>query len=932
MTQALTYGPLDMDSKQMSDAQPLALVSRQAAREGIVLLRNHDKVLPITQSDKIALFGRCQIDTYRSGTGSGGAVNVAYAVNALEGIRSNADLNFDQELAAIYQQWVKQHPFDDGGGGWASEPWFQHEMPLDQQLVEQAATRANKAVVFIGRTAGEDKDNADQVGSYRLTELEQNMLTQVTRYFQHVIVVLNTTNIMDMSWLNNTDNKHAIKGVLYAWAGGMEGGHGLADILSGQFSPSGRLTDTIAYQLSDYPSSTNFGGSKRNCYAEDIYVGYRYFETFKPEAVQFPFGAGLSYTEFAHQLVHFSSTGEGAARTLHFDIEVRNVGEIYASKEVVQIYLQAPQGKLGRANRALVGFTKTDTIEPGQKQQVRVSVSLTSMATYDDAGATGHKSCYLLEAGAYRFYLGGDVRSAQQLDAIYELEQLLVVEQLTQACAPSYPFERMYPIQAESQDKYQIGYQAVPLRENNPADYIIANLPQPLAVTGNQGIQLMDVKNGQADLDAFVAQMTPEQLATLVRGEGMCSPKVTPGTASAFGGVSNSLFQLGIPVACAADGPSGIRMDSGHKASQIPIGTSLGCTWNSELNEKLLYLVGLEMRSYNIDTLLGPGINIHRHPLNGRNFEYFSEDPLITGAMAAAQCRGLSRAGVSGTLKHYAGNDQESYRQDVDAVVSERALREIHIKPFEIAVKQGKASSIMTAYNPVNGYWAASNYDLNTLILRQEWGFDGIVMTDWWAKMNHPIKGGEASKTYTAAMVRSQNDLYMVVEHEGAERNVMQDDIHDALVSGELTLAELQRSAINICRFLTRAPVMQRPLQAYQAVKSIQPLIQPKQGDVFSIESPLELQTKHDQSILLQVATQGRYQFKAMMSLDRDSLAQSTCSLMLNGEFAMTFSVHGTSGESVWVEGLEVELSPGIYELDLVFVKPGLKLERLIFV
>ncbi|CAH0529845.1 Beta-hexosaminidase [Vibrio hippocampi] len=925
----------------MSEAQnSLVVISRQAAREGIVLLQNRDQILPVTSDDKLALFGRCQIDTYRSGTGSGGAVNVNYAVNAVDGLRANASVAVDEELATLYHDWVAKHPFDDGGGGWASEPWFQHEMPLDDLTVQQAALRANKAVVFIGRTAGEDQDNADQPGSYRLTDLELAMLSQVTHHFEQVVVVLNTTNIMDMSWLTTLDNSNSIKAVLYSWAAGMEGGHALADILSGDFSPSGRLTDSIAYNLSDYPSSANFGHSEHNCYAEDIYVGYRYFETFKPEAVQFPFGAGLSYTEFEHHLVNFSATGIGAEKVLHFDISVRNIGVQFASKEVVQLYLQAPQGLLGRPTRALIGFVKTDTIEPGQAQQLRLSVPVASMAAYDDAGQTGHLSCYVLEAGEYHFYLGGNVRSAKAVDAIYDLEQLLVVEQLQEACAPKVAFKRMHPLAKESQPQdgrqkdskqnYRISYQPVALRQQDPAEYIIANLPQTMVVTGDKGIKLIDVKQGRADLASFVAQMTPAELATIVRGEGMCSPKVTPGTASAFGGVSDSLFELGIPVACAADGPSGIRMDSGHKATQIPIGTLLGCTWNQPLNEALLYLVGMEMRSYQIDTLLGPGINIHRHPLNGRNFEYFSEDPLITGAMAAAQCRGLARAGVTGTLKHYAGNDQESYRQDVDAVVSERALREIHIKPFEMAVKQGNARSIMTAYNPVNGYWAASNYDLNTRILREEWGFDGIVMTDWWAKMNHAISGGVADKTYTSAMVRSQNDLYMVVEHEGAERNAMHDDTLQALQQGELTLGELQRSAMNICRFLMDTPAMQRPLVAYQAVKSIAPLSKQPEGEVFDVAHPLVLQTKRDQALSLIVDNKRRYRFSAQVSLNRNSLAQSTCSLMLNGEFLMTFSVHGTDGESVMVEGLEVELSAGFYTLDIVFVKPGLKLEKLL--
>ncbi|MGL4372908.1 MAG: glycoside hydrolase family 3 protein, partial [Turicibacter sp.] len=333
-------------------------------------------------------------------------------------------------------------------------------------------------------------------------------------------------------------------------------------------------------------------------------------------------------------------------------------------------------------------------------------------------------------------------------------------------------------------------------------------------------IKLQDVKKGLASLEDFVAQLSNEELATIVRGEGMSSPKVTPGTAAAFGGVSHPLLAYGIPVACAADGPSGIRMDSGHKATQVPIGTLLACSWNLELVEDLYTFEGRELVSNQIDTLLGPGINIHRHPLNGRNFEYFSEDPLITGRFAAAVTSGIKTGGSCATVKHFACNDQEAARVDVDSVVSERALREIHLKGFEMAVKDGGAVSIMTSYNPINGHWAASNYDLNTTILRGEWDYSGIVMTDWWAKMNHPMTAGAAGKEYTSYMVRAQNDLYMVVENNGAQSNVANDDTKEALANGSLTVGELQRCAMNICRFVMNALVFDREMTESEAIKT----------------------------------------------------------------------------------------------------------------
>ncbi len=919
-----------MNDNQISQAQKkLIPVSRQAAAEGVVLLRNNDAVLPLKENDTLSLFGRCQIDTYRSGTGSGGAVNVPYAISALEGLRKNNKVRLNEELVELYQDWVALHPFDDGGGGWAAEPWFQQEMPLSDKLVKRAASTSNKAMVFIGRTAGEDQDNSDQPGSYRLTEEEMNMVAKVNRYFSDVIVVMNVTNIMDMAWLNTIENNTSIKAVLYSWAAGMEGGHGLADIISGTQSPSGKLTDSIAYHLSDYPSSGNFGRKDRNIYVEDIYVGYRYFETFCPEAVQFEFGAGLSYTEFRRDLTEFTIEGQGADAILNFDIEVTNLGREFDGKEVVQLYVEAPQGGLGKPTRVLVGFTKTQSLEPRASESVRISVPVASLASYDDSGVTGHRSCYVLEEGTYQFYLGESVRNALPINAAFELDEVLVVEVLNEACAPIHEFERLKPALKNDNGTYMLSYEAVPKRTISLAQRIKAKMPRTLKLTGDLGIKLTDVKQAKASLEDFVAQMSPEQLATIIRGEGMCSPKVTPGTAAAFGGVSDSLFEFGIPVVAAADGPSGIRMDSGHKATQVPIGTLLGCTWNSMLSEELFYLIGQELRANQIDTLLGPGINIHRHPLNGRNFEYFSEDPFLTGVLAAAQTRGLNKAGVSGTIKHYAANDQETARVDADSVMSERALREIHIKPFEIAVKQGQASSVMTSYNPVNGHWTASNYDLNTTILRNEWGYTGIVMTDWWAKMNDPIEAGEESKTFTSFMVRAQNDLYMVVENDGAESNLGGDDTLQALEKGSITLGELQRNVMNICRFLIATPAMDRPLKRYEPIRTF--AAQPVNTSelIYSVDEDIVLNAKVNTSVVIEIAESGVYKFNGTMSYDRDSLAQSSCSLFLNGVFSMTLPIHGTNGESITVEGLKVKLKPGFYTLDINFVKPGLELERL---
>jgi len=348
----------------------LAELGRIAAAQGAVLLKNEEKTLPIRNQEKVSVFGRIQIDYYRSGTGSGGAVNVPYATNLLDSLRESDRVQVNEALAQVYSDWRLANPFDNGGGGWAAEPWCQKEMPLSDELVKSAADASDKAIVVLGRTAGEDKDNSKDPGSYLLTEGETEMLDKVARHFDKVIVVLNVANIIDLGWLEKPEWKDSIKAVIYVWQGGMEGGRAAADVLTGVVTPSGKLSDTVAWQIADYPSDANHGDLKENVYEEDIYVGYRYFETFAPEKVQFPFGFGLSYTEFALRPLGATVTEKG----LTVEAEVENIGEEYNGREVVQVYLEAPQGKLGRPAKELVGFAKTSILECGKKQTVTIEV------------------------------------------------------------------------------------------------------------------------------------------------------------------------------------------------------------------------------------------------------------------------------------------------------------------------------------------------------------------------------------------------------------------------------------------------------------------------------------------------------------------------------------------------------------------------------
>ena len=770
--------------------------------EGIVMLKNENNALPLDTDKEVAVFGRIQFHYYKSGTGSGGMVNVTKVVNILDGLIDNG-VKVNEKLLDTYRKWDKENPFDLGEG-WGGEPWSQKEMPLDEGLVRETAKSCETAIVIIGRTAGEEQDNRLEAGSYLLSDDEIEMLTVVRENYKKVVLLLNVGNIIDMTDINRI----APDAVLYVWQGGMTGGKGTADVLTGKVSPSGKLPDTIAYKASDYPSDANFGREEnRDIYAEDIYVGYRYFETFAKEKVLYPFGFGLSYTEFEIKTEKAEIT-EGAVK---LSVSVKNIGS-YKGKEVIEVYCEAPQGRLGKAARVLCGFEKTKELVPQEEQVVEIAVDIAKLASYDDSGVTGNKSCYVLEAGEYKFYVGSDVRSAEYACS-FEQGEDLVTERLTQSLAPVESFERIKPVYEGG--AFSIGREAVPVSEVDESARRLEKLPKEIAYTGDKGIKLWDVKNGKNTMDEFIAQLSDYDLSCIIRGEGMGSPRVTAGTASAFGGVSENLNGFGIPAGCCSDGPSGMRLDCGTKAFSLPNGTMIASSFNKELTSELFTFMGLEMAANKVDCLLGPGMNIHRHPLNGRNFEYFSEDPFLTGKMAAAELKGMAGAGVTGTIKHFCANNRETNRHFIDSVVSERALREIYLKGFEIAVKEGGASSVMTTYGRVNGLWTAGNFDLNTVILREEWGFKGFTMTDWWANIN--VRGKEPDKTDLAAMARAQNDVYMVCPD--GEKN--DDNTLVALENGGIERCELQRNAANICGFLLHTNALKRAEGIGDTVKVI---------------------------------------------------------------------------------------------------------------
>lgn len=902
---------------------------RALIAEGSVLLKN-EGVLPLEKGEKVAVFGRCQINTYYSGMGSGGLVNRSYQVSILEGLKNADHAVIDPIVEETYCKWVEENPYDDGNQVWAQEPWSQKEMPFTD-LAMEAAKRNTKAIVILGRTAGEDKDAAYKPGSYLLTDAEKAMIQKVADAFENVIVVFNIAATMDMSFLEDARYHGHLKGAIHCWHGGQETGNGIADVLCGIKVPSGKMPDVISYHINDHYSTRHFGHEFTNQYVEDIYVGYRYLETFCPERVQFPFGHGLSYTTF--EIKAGTAVKNEETKNVEFDVCVKNTGDTYSAKEVVQVYVEAPQGKLGKAVRVLAAFQKTAELAPGEEVTLHFAIPEYNYASYDDSGVTGYPYAYVLEEGTYHFHVGNSSRGTKELvfaNGENVLAETVVVEQLEQVLAPVEEFERIRPVACDG--KFVIGKESVPVNKTDLLARIEERIPEAVEITGDRGFKLKDAAEGKCTWKEFIAQLELNDLATIVRGEGMANPKVTPGTGGALAGVSDRLLYYGIPLICGSDGPNGVRMDSGSHATQTPIGGLLASSWNEDMIADMFAYIGEECKREEIDILFGPGMNLHRSPLNGRNFEYFSEDPYLNGKIAAAYTRGIHRAGAFCSLKHFAGNSQEDNRHYVDCVASERALRELYLKGFEIAVKEGHAGVIMTAYCPINGYWTATNYDLTTTVLRKEWGFDGIVITDWWAKLNHVVNRGIPNIQDTASLIRAQNDFYCVVENYGAQFNANNDNTLEEYEKGNLTLAEMQRNAENICRFATRTFAFQRPVDKGGKTLTYKPLEEPvacEMKHVMNAENGCHVDFTKENKQLLQVEEDSLYEVWFSYRCKGYGVTQSSMNVTMNDERFLTLVVNGTGNKWRKVRLLNVKLDKGTYVVEGRFPKAGMDTEGL---
>ena len=742
--------PLGKEGRRVTGSREHIELSRRAASEGMVLLKNQGDLLPFHTGQKLAVFGKACVDYVKGGGGSGD-VTVAYTRNLMEGLKikeQEGKVEVFWPAARYYEKEIRDQYAQGYCPGMTVEP----EVP--EELLTQAKAFTDTAIITICRYSGEGWDRksiADKAfaggdqslaqlsakifenGDFCLTEAEKKMVEKVKTAFPHVAVVLNVGGMLDTSWFKEDET---ISAVLLAWQGGIEGGLAAADILCGDVNPSGKLTDTFAGTLEDYPSSESFHESLDYVnYEEDVYVGYRYFESFPQakEKVIYPFGYGLSYTTFEISVKDLKVEKDKVS----VKAEVTNLGK-RAGKEVVQVYYSAPQGKLGKPALELGAFEKSRLLAPGESQTMLLEFPVSSMGSFDDMGKIS-RSAYVLEAGNYSFYVGNSAENLEKWGEPWNLGEDRIICQLTSKAAPYHLPKRltgdgsyeMLPERKLEPEPLGLPEQDMDLLEGmEPADRGYGQRIRREMKASEKHL-LREVAEGKLSLEKFMEQLSDRDLAELLGGQP------NTGVANTYG--MGNLREYGVPNVMTADGPAGLRIKPQCHVytTAWPCATMLACTWNTRLVEEIGAAGASEVKENNIGIWLTPAMNIHRSPLCGRNFEYYSEDPLVAGKMGAAMVRGIQSQHVAASVKHFACNNKESNRKDSDSRVSERALREIYLKGFEIVVKESDPWTIMSSYNLINGHRASENKDLLTGILRDEWGFKGIVTTDWWTRGEH---------------------------------------------------------------------------------------------------------------------------------------------------------------------------------------------------
>ena len=761
--------PLGKDGQMLTGSKEHTNLALKVASEGAVLLKN-EGALPLKPNSKVALFGVGSID-YIAGGGGSGFVYSKYIKDIKEGFENNGIELFEDSLKFYYDYALPK--LDQLNIG---TYLFEPEVP--QELVDKASDFCDTAVITLHNFSGENYDRKPEEGQFYITKNDKKLIEQATSVFKNTIIVLNNSGIMDLSFIAEN---YKITGAILGGFGGMEGAQAIADILLGKVNPCGKLVDTYAKGHLSYPSANTYheSGIMENhkdigpdrgikndyvCYYEDIYVGYRYFATIpgKNEDVIYPFGFGLSYTDFD---IKFVSAKEENG---NFEIKamVKNIGKT-AGKEVLQLYLEAPQGKLGKSKISLVAFAKTKLLAINEEQELTLKFTEYDIASYDDLGKI-KKSAYVLEKGEYKFLLGNSSANLEAIDYTYSLEDDKVIKELTQKCPPNSLSKRLL-----SDGSYE-ELPSFPI--NEPEIKVEKNPYEPF--TPEKIIKFEEVLNGEVPLDKFIAQLEINDLIYLLDG---CSCTGLSRTAG-FGGLN----KYGIPALMTVDGPAGVNVypTSGIGTTFFPCSTVLASTWNLELAFEVGRVGATEAKECGLAFWLTPGINIHRTPMCGRNFEYYSEDPLITGKFASSYVKGIQSMGVAPSVKHFACNNSERNRYYSDSCVSERALREIYLKGFEICVKEANPLTIMSSYNILNGVRCCESYELITEILRDEWGFDGLVTSDWDVPCTQ------------YKLVLSGNDIKMPYGFAN--------EIHKALEEGKITRDHLEVCVKHILKVILK--------------------------------------------------------------------------------------------------------------------------------
>jgi beta-glucosidase len=787
-------------------------IARKAAAEGIVLMKN-EGILPLEKGSTVALFGSGAGRTIKGGTGSGD-VNEREVVSICQGL-CNAGMNVTSkawvdDFEARYKQsredWknliLKEAETCNTSDFFQIYASHAYAMPSGRTITKEDIGGAKTAVYVVSRIAGEAADRFNKAGDYYLTEHEKEDLAFISEYCEDIIVVLNVGAQVDVNEILAVKNVKALINIVQP---GMEGGNAFADVLTGDVTPSGKLTDTWAKNYEDFPNSKTFshnnGDIENEKYEEGIYVGYRYFDSFDKE-VAYPFGFGLSYTDFDIQ------AGSVTADDVSVSVEasVKNTGSKYAGKEVVQVYVSCPQSGLAKESKRLCGFAKTKLLNPGESETVKITFPAKMLASFDEA-----KSAWVVEAGLYGVWTGNSSR-AVTLTGVLKTEEPAVIEEVKHICPLQESLEEI--TRPDAVCAWEKAWHKEAEEKGIKAAAFSPKMVQKERIPKNELDEMAAKLTEQLTDDELIAMCIGEMSKGQDNALGSAGIMV-PGAAGETSGILEEKWD--VPGVSMADGPAGLRLIKKYDVDReteticsngllsaleggffsgnvvhenvdtyyqyctaVPVGTLLAQTWDTQLIEEVGKAVAVEMQEFGVSWWLAPGMNIHRNPLCGRNFEYYSEDPLVSGMIAAAMTRGVqSVEGVGTTIKHFAANNQEDNRMGSNSIMSERTLREIYLRGFEIAVKSSQPMAIMTSYNKINGVHAANCKDTCTVAAREEWDFQGIIMTDWTTTME---QGGSSPYGCVAA----GNDLIMPGWTGDSE------NIKAALESGKLDREDLK--------------------------------------------------------------------------------------------------------------------------------------------